>query len=577
MRMKILATVFCFLCSMSISAQTTAFTYQGSLKEGANPANGNFDFEFKLFDAVNAGTQQGSTQQRLNVTVANGVFAVSLDFGAGTLPGANRFLDIAVRTTGGGAFTPLTPRQQVNSAPYSVRSLNSTTADVAANATQLGGVASSQYVTTTNGGTNFIQNTTTQQSSSNFNISGNGAVGGKFGIGLQSPTIPLTFANTLGDKVSMWTNGLTSYGFGIQSGLLQMHTDISSSDIAFGYGSSASFAEKMRIKGNGNVGIGTISPAGNLHINAPGSSDPINALTVDVVSFGTASNAVNSYFFKVRDVGGGSTPAFLIRGDGNVGINTDSPQHRLHVVQAAGGFSGSTGGIMSQASGTAGDRWGIWGEALSSGFDSFGVIGKGTGGSSDNIGVFGEGSGNTGAFKVGILGQASGDGGQNFGGYFYGNVQITGTLTKGGGAFKIDHPLDPENKYLSHSFVESPDMMNIYNGNVTTDANGDATIKLPDWFEALNKDFRYQLTVIGVFAQAIVADELKENQFKIKTDKPAVKVSWQVTGIRHDKFADDNRIKVEEQKNGADRGKCLYSAICGGAELGPKAGIQKKP
>src|SRR5262249_37062990 len=100
-----------------------------------------------------------------------------------------------------------------------------------------------------------------------------------------------------------------------------------------------------------------------------------------------------------------------------------------------------------------------------------------------------------------------------FAGYFNGKVTVIGTLSEGGGSFKIDHPLDPENKYLYHSFVESPDMMNIYNGNVTTDANGYATITMPDWFEALNRDFRYQLTVLddgdrGEFVMAKVISKI---------------------------------------------------------------------
>jgi hypothetical protein len=103
--------------------------------------------------------------------------------------------------------------------------------------------------------------------------------------------------------------------------------------------------------------------------------------------------------------------------------------------------------------------------------------------------------------------------------YFEGNVTVTGNLSKGGGSFKIDHPLDPANKYLYHSFVESPDMMNVYNGNVTTNQRGVAVITLPDYFEALNRDFRYQLTVIGQFAQAIVAKEISRNRFTIKTSK----------------------------------------------------------
>jgi trimeric autotransporter adhesin len=144
-----------------------------------------------------------------------------------------------------------------------------------------------------------------------------------------------------------------------------------------------------------------------------------------------------------------------------------------------------------------------------------------------------------------------------------GKVDVIGTLSKGGGSFKIDHPLDPANKYLYHSFVESPDMMNIYNGNVTTDASGAATVELPEWFETLNRDFRYQLTVIGQFAQAIVASEISGNQFSIRTDKPNVKVSWQVTGIRQDAFANANRIQVEVEKAPADRGHYLYPELVG--------------
>ena len=143
-------------------------------------------------------------------------------------------------------------------------------------------------------------------------------------------------------------------------------------------------------------------------------------------------------------------------------------------------------------------------------------------------------------------------------GYFLGDVTVTGNLSKSGGSFKIDHPLDPEHKYLYHSFVESPDMMNIYNGNVTTDAQGSAAVTMPDWFQALNQDFRYQLTVIGQFAQAVVATEMKGNTFTIKTDKPGVKVSWQVTGIRHDAWANAHRIPVEEDKPDNEQGLYLH-------------------
>ncbi len=143
-----------------------------------------------------------------------------------------------------------------------------------------------------------------------------------------------------------------------------------------------------------------------------------------------------------------------------------------------------------------------------------------------------------------------------------GNLSVSG-IVKQGGSFRIDHPLDPGNKYLYHSFVESPDMMNIYNGNVTTDERGYATVELPNWFEALNRDFRYQLTVIGTFAQAIVAEKVRDNRFVIRTDRPNVEVSWQVTGIRQDPWANANRIPVEVPKPDGERGTYRYPETYG--------------
>jgi hypothetical protein len=141
-----------------------------------------------------------------------------------------------------------------------------------------------------------------------------------------------------------------------------------------------------------------------------------------------------------------------------------------------------------------------------------------------------------------------------------GDLSVVGTVSKGGGSFKIDHPLDPENKYLYHSFVESPDMMNIYNGNVVLDQNGEAIVQLPAWFEALNMDFRYQLTSIGRFSPVYIADEIQDNQFRIAGGRPGTKVSWQVTGIRHDAFANAHRIQVEVEKEEEARGFYLHPA-----------------
>jgi hypothetical protein len=106
-------------------------------------------------------------------------------------------------------------------------------------------------------------------------------------------------------------------------------------------------------------------------------------------------------------------------------------------------------------------------------------------------------------------------------------------------------------------------MLNVYSGNATTDANGDAIVTMPDYFEALNQDFRYQLTVIKDFAQAIIASEITDNSFEIKTDKPHVKVSWMVTGIRQDAYANAHRLSVEEDKPAEEHGRYLHPELWG--------------
>lgn len=163
------------------------------------------------------------------------------------------------------------------------------------------------------------------------------------------------------------------------------------------------------------------------------------------------------------------------------------------------------------------------------------------------------------AFYSGVPVKSAG----NKAGYFQGDVVVTGSLTKGSGSFTIDHPLDPQNKYLNHSFVESPDMMNVYNGNVVLDNQGEAWVDLPEYFESLNKDFRYQLTCIGGFAQVYIAQGVSGNRFKIAGDTPGIKVSWQVTGIRQDPYAEANRITVEEEKPQEEQGTYLHPEAYG--------------
>ncbi|GBC80808.1 hypothetical protein HRbin09_02058 [bacterium HR09] len=257
---------------------------------------------------------------------------------------------------------------------------------------------------------------------------------------------------------------------------------------------------------------------------------------------------------------------------GVYGLNINSSGYGVFGRNSGTGNTGYLGGPDAGVRGDSTNGYGVsgysvnnaavWGQNTTNlatgylgGFDAVhGTAGNSTG----SAGVYGEGLS---ASVFGVYG--SNPAGTGYAGYFSGNVQVTGTLSKGGGAFKIDHPLDPEHKYLYHSFVESPDMMNIYNGNVVTDEEGRAVVELPEWFEALNKDFRYQLTVIGRFAQAIVEEEIKNNRFVIRTNMAHVKVSWQVTGIRKDPWAEAHRIPVEEVKPPEEQGTYLHPAEWG--------------
>jgi hypothetical protein len=243
--------------------------------------------------------------------------------------------------------------------------------------------------------------------------------------------------------------------------------------------------------------------------------------------------------FGVRGISG---PGSGVQGESETGAGVKGVSTQEAGVRGVStSFNGMLGLTLGAASGVSGfqfsdeDGSGVFGESVvGAGVDGFSFSG------------------------IGVRGQ-----GRDYAGMFLGRVLVTGSLSKGGGGFAIDHPLEPATKYLRHSFVESPDMLNVYNGNITTDSNGEAHVRLPHYFEALNQDFRYQLTVIGQFAQAIVSREISNNGFTIKTDQPQVKVSWQVTGIRRDAWAAANRIAVEEEKAAEDKGRYLHPELWG--------------
>jgi hypothetical protein len=555
----------------------TAFTYQGQLKDGGVAASGQYDLQFALFDAASGGSQVGSTQAVLNQTVTDGLFTVQLDFGADApFQGEARWLEIAARIAGGGSYTTLSPRQALTAAPYATSLMpgamisgalgspalsvaNTTGAAVMGASTNGDGVVGNssngnggQFTTSsTSGGFGVRSEAFGANSIGVFGTANNGsAASGVYG---QSST----------------GSGVTGYSTANGSGVHAIYGLATGTD-AIGVHGSSNNGMGMRGESFGTNGIGVFGTANNgsqaagvYGQSSTGSGvtgySTANGFTVHAI-FGLATGT------NARGVRGVATNNGVgVQGEssvvGGIGVFGTSPGDGVY------GFSDTGIGVHAVSHGSAA----VYAESI--GPDSAGVFGEGGsyGEDPDGVGVYGLST-----FGNGVLGWAgfennsgvagindwSGNGlyGYSTSGraaWLNGPVLISGTCTGCFGPNRIDHPLDPENKYLSHVAVQSDDMLDIYSGNVTTDATGEATVTMPDWFEALNKDFRYQLTPIGQFAQAIVASEIKDNHFTIKTDKPTVKVSWLVTGIRHDPYAEAHRVTVEEDKTGKDRGKYL--------------------
>jgi carboxypeptidase T len=312
--------------------------------------------------------------------------------------------------------------------------------------------------------------------------------------------------------------------------------------------------------GDNNPDI-TISAAGNVGI---GTSDPVDA-KCEIISSGPDQTALgarssgNGIGVGVGASGSGSAVLgnALGHGAGVQGLAVDTTTTSIGVIGYIGGSitppallqqTGGAGVIGYSPTGT-----GVGGVSAGQGPTGNGVEGLCVG--PGHAGVWGMAS----AGATGVYGENQAAGGQAA--RFLGDVAVSGSLTVSGKAFRIDHPLDPENKYLTHSSVESPEMLTVYNGVAVTGDDGLAAVKLPDYFQALNRDFTYQLTVMGEFAQAIIAREIEDNSFTIRTDHPQAKVSWQVTGVRHDRYAEANRIAVEEEKADADRGRYLHPEL----------------
>lgn len=317
------------------------------------------------------------------------------------------------------------------------------------------------------------------------------------------------------------------------------------STVSGGDDNMASGVESTVSGGEGNTASGQYSAVSGGYDNTAAADMSFAAGNYATVPSGNTGTFVWSDSTATSSAPFTSTGAnqFLINATGGVGIGTNNPNgNQLRVIGT------NAAGVVYAEN----DNLGLNAPALHAyNAKGYGIVGEGA-----NVAIYSHNTGSTGNSVY--LSTSS------FAGDFYGNVRVTGNLSvsgsvsKGGGAFKIDDPLDPANKFLSHSFVESPDMKNVYDGVATLDAKGTAWVELPVYFEALNEDFRYQLTALDAPAPSLyIAQRISHNRFRIAGGAPNQQVSWQVTGTRHDAWANAHRIVVEQDKPIEDRGRYL--------------------
>jgi len=523
--------VLVFLVSIAFAQVPRKISFQGVLTDTVgNPRpDGTYSLTFRIYDA-SSGNPPLWTEAR-TVSVKRGLLSVLL--GETTpIPESVKFdrpywLGIQL-----GSSAELSPRTELTAVGYSFRSVRADTAQFAKE------IAPGTVVRVVNGITDEV--TLVPGSNVSINAIGN-TLRISAGVAGGSLRFPLADTSASDEAVLALTNT--------------------------GYGGAISGESKQ-----GGIGVS-------------GQSNYVAVSGYSTGATGVQGGGPTRGVYGLSDLGTGVDGGHTLQTGTSPGVHGWSASQQAGAVGVLGEITSSSPGVFSVAvkglnKGTDASGVGVWGEQTGSGYgvygvtsgtDGRGVYGVATANSGSNYGVYGEttsGTGGTGVYGVargsglhkGVHGEITG--GIGFGVYSTGNMGASGTKP-----FRIDHPKDPTGKYLQHFSAESPDVLNMYTGNVVTDANGSATITLPDYFGEINKDPRYSLTVISVggtdFVQAMVVQKIQNNRFVIRTSKPATEVSWEVKAVRNDLWVRTYGAPVQVEKLGLERGKYQHPELYG--------------
>ncbi|MCB2229653.1 hypothetical protein KQH82_02985 [bacterium] len=504
--------------SISRADVPNVISYQGRLTDAADVAatDGPYLIRFVIYDAESGGAEVWNSGYQ-TVQVSDGIFDVLL--GAPPMPVISGtivndtmlYLGITV-----GTDPEMEPRTRLTSTPWTFKARNADVADLATTATNADMVDG--------------------QHASAFAASAHAHSYSPLGHGHKTDDI---VSGTFGSDFFSAYDDLEAEGYldnNAQSDLLtQLQLDSRFSRLSHTHSTYVDRYTNDYIYGTKNFSQWITADSGRVRI---GQTTPIFVNDVNYES--GASTGANIY---LENRGGATTAGILVtmETDGGSGYGVTSTARSY--------TDGNTSGIRYAFNGYAKDASAVYGGRFRAedGTYAYGAYGYASG-PSLKYGVYGATSSST----------------ANYGGYFYGNVRITGSTSKALGGMLIDHPLDPENQYLAHCDVESPEMKNVYDGVVTLDGVGRAVVELPKYFDALNESYRYQLTPIGAPAPNLhIAEEISNNEFAIAGGEPGMRVSWQVTGIRKDAMAKAMPVEIEQLKSAEDRGKFQNPEVFG--------------